>query len=197
MNCVCAFTNCRGDDDVDANGRDRRLGKPVMGHAIGERVLLFGTRSADYIRASSHSGCIEMEVSPPFENRPYTWLHPNASQISQIPLAPRAPSIHGPSRHAVLRRVSVASLIGRSGSSTFRLSTAAVSMSHAGSCFSSDSAPRPFHHGSRGQGGTIFRAALPSDEWQVQATERTHLIHRPARDIFPPQGGARVSSYRM
>ena len=70
-----------------------------MGHAIVERVLLFGTRSADYIRASGHSGCIEMEVSPPFENRPYTWLHPNASQISQIPLAPRAPSIHGPSLH--------------------------------------------------------------------------------------------------
>ena len=31
-----------------------------------------------------------------FRNRPYTWLHPNASQIGQIPLAPRAPSIHGP-----------------------------------------------------------------------------------------------------
>jgi hypothetical protein len=24
---------------------------------------------------------------------------------------------------------------------------------------------------------------------------RTHLIHRPARDIIPPLGGARVSSY--
>src|SRR6516165_10380569 len=66
-------------------------------------------------------------------------------------------------------------------------------MSLAGSRFSSDSAPRPFHHGSRGRGGTIFRAALPSDEWQVQATERTHLIHRPARDIIPPLGGARGS----
>ena len=44
------------------NGRDRRLGKPVMGHAIVERVLLFGTRSADYIRASGHSGCIATEV---------------------------------------------------------------------------------------------------------------------------------------
>jgi hypothetical protein len=32
---------------------------------------------------------------------------------------------------------------------------------------------------------------------QVQATERTHLIHRPARDIIPPQGGARVSSYKI
>jgi len=48
-----------------------------------------------------------------------------------------------------------ASLIGRLGSSTFRLSTAALSMSPTGSCFSSESAPRPFHHGIRGRGGTI------------------------------------------
>ena len=33
-----------------------------MGHAIVERVLLCGTRSADYIRASGHSGCIATEV---------------------------------------------------------------------------------------------------------------------------------------
>ena len=52
------------------NGRDRRSGKPVMCHARKERVLLFGTRSADYIRASSHNGCIQ---------RPNTWLHPFAS----------------------------------------------------------------------------------------------------------------------
>ncbi len=43
-------------------------------------------------------------------HRPYTWLHPNASQKSQIPLAPRAPSIHGPvstfaaKRHYVSKR---------------------------------------------------------------------------------------------
>ena len=41
-----------------------------------------------------------------------------------------------------------ASLIGRLGSSTFRLSTAAVSMSLTGSRFSPESAPRPFHMGS-------------------------------------------------
>ena len=40
-----------------------------------------------------------------------------------------------------------ASLIGRLGSSTFRLSTTTVSMSLTGSCFSSESAPRPFHYG--------------------------------------------------
>src|SRR4030095_5593517 len=88
-----------------------------------------------------------------------------------------------------------ASLIGRLGSSAFRLSTTAVSMSLTGSCFSSESAPRPFHHGIRRRGGTIFGAALPSVERQVQADIRTHLIHRPARDIIPPLGGARVSSY--
>src|SRR5207342_2398720 len=90
-----------------------------------------------------------------------------------------------------------ASLIGHSRSSAFGLSAAAVSMSLTGSCFSSESAPRPFHHGIRERGGTIFSAALPSDLRRVQAEVRTHLIHRPARDIIPPLGGARVSSYRM
>ena len=56
-----------------------------------------------------------------------------------------------------------ASLIGRLGSSAFRLSTTTVSMSLTGSCFSSESAPRPFHHGIRRQGGTISWAALPSN----------------------------------
>ena len=46
------------------------------------------------------------------------------------------------------------------------------------------------------EGGTIFWAALPSIERQVQADSRTHLIHRPARDTIPPRGGARVFSYR-
>jgi hypothetical protein len=31
-----------------------------MGHARQERVKLVGTRSADYIRASGHCGCIAM-----------------------------------------------------------------------------------------------------------------------------------------
>ena len=90
-----------------------------------------------------------------------------------------------------------ASLIGCLRSSTFRLSTTAVSMSLAGSCFSPESAPGPFHHGIRGRGGTIFWAALPAVARQVQADMRTHLIHRPARDIFPPLGGALVFSYRV
>ena len=45
----------------------------------------------------------------------------------------------------------------------------------------------------------ISRELAPgkADERQVQAIGRTHLIHRPARDIIPPLGEARVSSYRM
>src|SRR5712671_4972683 len=38
---------------------------------------------------------------------------------------------------------------------------------------------------------------LAVEERRVQADIRTHLIHRPARDIFPPLGGARVFSYRV
>ena len=41
------------------------------------RLFLIGTRSADYIRASSQSGCIK---------RPNTWLHPNASLNVRFPL---------------------------------------------------------------------------------------------------------------
>src|SRR5512141_1664781 len=86
-----------------------------------------------------------------------------------------------------------ASLIGRLGSSAFRLSITTVSMSLTGSCFSSESAPGPFHHGIRRRGGTIFGAALPLDKRQVQADIRSHLIHRPARDIIPPLGGPQCS----
>ena len=102
-------------------------------------------------------------------------------------LANPEPSTHGPSPTWIEVRSLVASLIGRLGSSAFTLSTTTMSMFLAGSCFSSESAPRPFHHGIRRRGGTIYWAALPSNERQVQATERTHLVHRPARDIIPPQ----------
>jgi hypothetical protein len=54
-----------------------------------------------------------------------------------------------------------ASLIGRLGSSAFGCPRLEVSMSLAGSCFSAESAHRPFHHGIRRRGGTIFRATFP------------------------------------
>jgi len=112
-----------------------------------------------------------------------------AAGIATITLATASCLLMAHRVNSPRRSNSVASLIGRLGSSVFRLSAAAVSMSPTGSCFSSESAPRPFHHGIRRRGGTTFRAALLSDERQVHATERTHLIHRPARDIVPPLGG--------
>src|SRR5271163_2432477 len=80
------------------NGRDRRSGKPEMGHAIVERVRLFGTRSADYIRASGHSGCIATEV---ILQATTGRIHDRTRTLRKkvrFALAPRAPSIHDPSR---------------------------------------------------------------------------------------------------
>jgi len=44
--------------------------------------------------------------------------------------------------------------------------------------------PRPFHHGIRRRGGTIYWTALPTDERQVQADKRTHLIIVPRGTSF-------------
>src|SRR5438128_7845546 len=38
-----AFTNCKGDDDVDAKRSRPSIGKPAKCHARKERVLLIGT----------------------------------------------------------------------------------------------------------------------------------------------------------
>ena len=88
-----------------------------------------------------------------------------------------------------------ASLIGRVGSSAFRLSATAVSMSLAGSCFSPDSALGPFHHGIRGQGGTNLLSGLsvkrtigPSrhaNSPHPSSREGT-LFHRLVELEFPP-----------
>ena len=127
------------------------------------------------VRRQSEAECAEVMRAPDPGSRSAAW--------------------HGQIRKSNVRlgvRSVSASLIGRLGSSAFRLSTVPVSMSLAGSRFSSESAQGPFHHGVRGRGGTIFTAALPSNRRQIQADTRTHLIHRPARDIIPPLGGARV-----
>ena len=72
-----------------------------------------------------------------------------------------------------------ASLIGRLGSSAFRLSTTAVSMSLAGSCFSSESAPGPLYGGffvkKLGQGGEAFlRRFLGSISKPVSPSRPAH-----------------------
>src|SRR6516162_11198273 len=96
-----------------------------------------------------------------------------------------------------------ASLIGRFGSCAVRLSTGAVSMSPAGSRFSSDSALWPFHHGVGERGGTIFWSALPSADGRSKQTyELTSSIvprgtsfHRTVEFVFPPIGFDLAWSY--
>jgi hypothetical protein len=93
-----------------------------------------------------------------------------------------------------ISRQASASLIGRSGSSAFRLSTPQCR------CRSRARASlRNRHQGPSIMGfedeGINLMGGLAVNGWQVQADTRSHLIHRPARDIIPPLGGARVSSY--
>ena len=67
-----------------------------MGHATLERVRLFGTRSADYIRASGHSGCIATEVVLQAKQAEYMTAPERFAEMPDFSLAPRAPSIHDP-----------------------------------------------------------------------------------------------------
>ena len=69
-----------------------------MGHATLERVRLFGTRSADYIRASGHSGCIATEVVLQAKQAEYMTAPERFAEMPDFSLAPRAPSIHDPYR---------------------------------------------------------------------------------------------------
>src|SRR4030088_2683288 len=68
------------------NGRDRRSENPLLGHAKKERVVLFGTD--------------QRITSGPAARRPHSKAEymtaPERFADSQIPLAPRAPSIHDP-----------------------------------------------------------------------------------------------------
>src|SRR5271167_1755840 len=76
---------------------------------------------------------------------------------------------------AIKRLTTSASLIGRLGSSTFRLSTTAA-MSLTGSRFSSESAPGPFHHGIRRRGGTICQPCRQTNGRSKRTSELTSSI---------------------
>src|SRR6266404_118476 len=111
--------NCRGDEDIDAKRSRPSIGKPVMGHARKERVVLFGTDqriTSGPAAKRPHSKAEYMTAPERFAD---SQIYPNASLIvrfllhrgrrpymtaperfadSQIPLAPRAPSIHDRTR---------------------------------------------------------------------------------------------------
>src|SRR5712691_130918 len=73
------------------NGRDRRSENPALGHAQIERVVLIGTDQ----RITSGPA-----AKPPQSKAGYMTA-PERFADSQIPLAPRAPSIHDLMRHRI------------------------------------------------------------------------------------------------
>jgi hypothetical protein len=79
---VSAFTNCKGDEDIDAKRLRPSIGKPVIESCEERTRESVWDRSADHIRASanrSHSKAEYMTAPERFAD-------------SQIPLAPRAQS---------------------------------------------------------------------------------------------------------
>src|SRR5712671_1588742 len=70
------------------NGRDRRSENPFLGHARKERVSLFGTDQ----RITSGPAATRLHSKAEYMTAPERFAD------SQIPLAPRAPSIHDPKR---------------------------------------------------------------------------------------------------
>src|SRR6266852_1209142 len=70
------------------NGRDRRSENPFLGHARKERVSLFGTDQ----RITSGPAATRLHSKAEYMTAPERFAD------SQIPLAPRPPSIHDPMR---------------------------------------------------------------------------------------------------
>src|SRR6516164_4726757 len=71
------------------NGRDRRSENPLLGHAKKERVVLIGTDQ----RITSGPAAKRPQSKAEYMTAPERF-----ADNSQIPLAPRAPSIHDPTR---------------------------------------------------------------------------------------------------
>ncbi len=94
-------------------------------------------------------------------------------------------------------RVTSASLIGRLRSSAFRLSTTTAMVGHSRARASLRTRRQALPAWDSKVRWNNLSHDLAVSCWRVQAEVRTHLIHRPARDVIPPPGGARVSSYRI
>src|ERR1700745_590907 len=84
------FMNCKGDEDVDAKRSRPSIGKPDECHAGKERVLLKG---ADQRIRSVHAA-----RTAAFRGRIHGCPRTIRGNVRFFSLAPRAPSIHDPSR---------------------------------------------------------------------------------------------------
>ena len=79
------------------NGRDRRSENPIVGHARKERVLLPGTDQRITSWPAATAAASQPRETSERQQAEYM-AAPDPFADSQIPLAPRAPSIHGPDR---------------------------------------------------------------------------------------------------
>src|SRR5580698_5942466 len=92
---VVAFTNCKGDEDIDAKRSRPSIGQPVWANAILERVLMFGTDQR--ITSGPAATAAASRWRQAFRRKQAVYMAaPERFAKRQIPLAPRAPSIHGP-----------------------------------------------------------------------------------------------------
>src|SRR5947207_8240987 len=85
--CVGAFTNCKGDEDVDAKRSRPSIGKPASCHARKERVLVIGTDQ----RITSGPAA----TTAASRGRIHGCTRIVSRKVRFFSLAPRAPSIHG------------------------------------------------------------------------------------------------------
>ncbi len=80
--------NCKGDEDVDAKRSRPSIGKPAKGHASKERVVLIGTDQRITSGPAARTAA--------FRGRIHGCTRTIRGNV-RFSLAPRAPSIHGPS----------------------------------------------------------------------------------------------------
>src|SRR5215470_20282239 len=104
-------------------------------------------------------------------------------------MRPWLPLAAGPVGHA-----NSPSLIGRLGSSAFRLSTTTTSRSLAGYALLFGIGTKALPSWDPRTRWNNLRCDLASRWRQDQSDMRTHLIHRPAGDYIPLRSGVRVTS---
>ena len=75
---VCAFTNCKGDEGIDAKRSRPSIGQPVWATRGKNACFCLGPISGSH-QGQRPNGRFAMEASLQ-RKRPYTWLHPNVSQ---------------------------------------------------------------------------------------------------------------------
>src|SRR6266852_5228528 len=160
--------NCRGDEDIDAKRSRPSIGKPVMGHARKERVVLFGTD--------------QRITSGPAAKRPHSKAEymtaPERFADSQIPLAPRAPSIHDPKQS-----------IWRNAQTGPKLCLSNCLFKHAGSLHLFDNLGKS-GLSSRGSSFRLSRVLRPSDGEGWRRLDRNGGrwdICSPCEQRAPPQ----------